>query len=40
MIEHYTAGADQVRRAKAAIFKLKERTSNINFQAERTHSEH
>ena len=29
MIEHYTAGADQVRRAKAAIFKLQERTSNI-----------
>jgi integrase len=27
MIEHYTAGADQVRRAKAAIFKLKEYTS-------------
>jgi integrase len=28
MIEHYTAGVDQVRRAKAAIFKLKEHTSN------------
>ena len=28
MIEHYTAGADQVRRAKAAIFKLQEHTSS------------
>ena len=27
MIEHYTTGADQVRRAKAAIFKLQENAS-------------